>query len=793
MTARRLPAKDLRWTCPGDWIPSKSHSRTTSKVTAGLFGQSLALDAIQMGLAVNAPGYNVFICGIGGARKAETVVHLLEELRLDCPLPQDHLYVHHFAEPLCPQHLTLPTGGGALLAEAMERWVRTLSREIPELLESEQHLARRSKLFRRYRNAEAQLFRRFGTRLQAQGLDLVSLEQKGKSTRDIFFRIGDKPIPPQALDELPKSHRPSAKQKEKLFALREDALTALRVTQRKSRSLALRLLRESQAQDAEVVQEAVESLTLALAEELDADLPLGSWLGDCAMHAVNQPQLFLRGNANQDAEAIGLEVFAVNTIRSGSADACPIVYEQHPNYSKLFGTLERSKMREGMGHIHEAVRPGSLLAADGGFLVLNARDVFKEAEVWRALKRTLQTGLLEIHALESLSPLGITGARPAPIPLDLKVILVGDSSLYEFLHDDDFDFPQIFKVKAEFKDTLPLHKKNVSAFSDCIKERIADEGLLPFSKTGLQALVERAVTDAGRRNRLSARFEVMSDYAREASFYAQRKGKRRVDKAAVEESRIGYRNLHALDHEWHLRDVLEGIYRLDTEGTSIGSLNGLTVVGLGPVSFGRPARVSAVVGAGEENYLNIERDVDLSGPIHNKGVLMLESYMRHRFGRTRTLPYKVSLAFDQSYGPIDGDSASSTEVYALLSALGGFALRQDLAVTGAVDMKGNVMAVGGVNAKIRGFFELCNARGLSGTQGILLPHANVNDLMLDQEIITAVRKRQFHIHSVTHIDEGLKLLTGMTASQVSKAVNTAMDALEKAKESKESKESAGKG
>jgi len=789
MTSRRLPAKDLRWTCPAGWIPSASSSHPTSPVVAGLFGQERAMEAIRLGLAVDAPGYNVFVCGIGGARKAETVLELLEKLRVECPLPQDHIYVHNFAEALRPKHLALHGGGGAELSEAMQRWVRTLSREIPELLESEEHLARRSQLFRRYRRAEAQLFKRLANKLRPQGMELINLENDGVRRKEIFFRFGEQAVAPDALQELPKGVRPTIKQTENLLATREDALTTLHVTQRKSRSLALRLLRESQAQDADVVQEAVESLTLALAEELDADIPLGSWLGDCAQYAVGNPHLFLRGSKAKEGDekdAVNLEVFQINILRSSAEGTCPIVYEQHPNYSKLFGTLERSKMREGMSHIHEAVRAGSLLAAEGGFLVLNARDVFKEAEVWRALKRTLQTGQLEIHALESLSPLGITGARPESVPLNLKVVLVGDSSLYEFLHGDDFDFPQIFKVKAEFEDSLPLNKKNVAAFATCLKERVANEDLLPFQKSGLQAIVERAVTDVGRRSRLSARFEVLSDYAREASYHAKRMGKRSVDRAAVDEARWKYRALHSLDQEWQQRETLEGTYRLDTEGEQIGSLNGLTVVSLGPMSFGRPARISAVAGVGEESILNIERDVDLSGPIHNKGVLMLESYMRWRFGRTRVLPYKISLAFDQSYGPIDGDSASSTEIYATLSALGSIPLRQDLAVTGAVDMKGNVMAIGGANAKIRGFFELCKARGLTGQQGILLPHSNVNDLMLDEEVIAAVKSRQFHIYSIQHVDEGMKLLSGLSSSAVAKAVHQGMDSLEKAKDGKDS-------
>ncbi len=784
---RRLRPSEVSWSCPANWVPGPRSAKPEAAQQGLLFGQERALDSMRLGLAMGGAGFHVFVAGVGGSDRVAKVVELIEKLRLECPLPTDHIFVHNFSDSTRPTHIYLPAGRAPVLAEAMDRWTRTLSREIRQLLDSGTHVERRHALFKRYRQAEERIFRRLARLLQGKGLELVRIEDENGPRRDILSRIGEQLVPVSALSELPKQARPSAKRIAELRRSHEKGQLELRKTQRKARSLGLRLLRESQAMDEGVVQELVENLTLAVAEEVGADEELASWLGDCAQYANTFPQLFLRQERNDDdseeeepsRSPLGLEVFEVNIVRSsGASPACPVVSEQHPSYSNLFGTVERHVLQRGSGHTHLAVRPGALLAADGGFLVLNARDVFREAEVWRALKRTLQTGQLAVHALDALSPLGVSGVRPRPVPLDIKIVLVGDHSLYEQLHSQDYDFSELFKVLAEFEDSVPLTRENVGRLVRTLRQDLEQEGVLALDRSGMQALVERAVGQAGRRNRLSTDLASLTDFAREAGFLAEQDGARRIHRAEVEQARQAFRRMHSSEAEWQLRQVLEGIYQIESDGTLIGSVNALVVVSVGPLSFGRPARVSAVVSAGEESYLNVERDVDLSGPIHNKGVLMLESFMRHRFGQERALPTKVSLAFDQSYGPIDGDSASSTEVYALLSALCALPVRQDVAVTGAVSMKGEVLAVGGVDAKVRGFWELCRARGLTGEQGVMLPEANVDDLMLEPELLADVRAGRFHLWAVGHVDQGIALLTGCSAAEVHKRVVAALSAYE---------------
>lgn len=788
--ARVVRGRELRWTCPASWIPGSPRGRKAIEVDPSerLFGQERALEAIELGLGVRAPGYNVFISGIGGTDKTEVVRQLLAKLQLTCAMPRDHVFLFNFQDPMQPRHLALPPGGGERLREGMESWVSALRSALPKLLRSEDHLARRQALFERYRKAEKQLLQRLDRRMRAVRLGLATVEEESGMRHDIFFRVDGKLLSREQVEALPGKIRPKGAAWKKMREAREKRLPWIDEAMRKSRALGLRLLRESRRLDEAVVHGAVKDLTLALADELEADLPLGSWLGECASFALNNSRLFVRREGNAESEEssednssrLGLEVFEVNIVRSVRDDACPIVHEPHPNYSNLFGTVERTRMQSGPGHVHMAVRPGSILGADGGFMVLDARDILRESQVWRALKRTLQSSSLAVHALENLSPLGVTGARPEAIELDIKVVLVGDNGLYEGLHDEDFDFLHIFKVKAEFDDSLPLAKEHVARLVRCLRGVGSQENLLPFSRTGLQALVERGVRDAGGRGRLSSRLPQLGDYAREASWHAARAGGKQIDRDAVEVARRSFRAQHALDAEWYQRQMEDGIYRIATEGEHIGMVNGLTVVTLGPLGFGRPARVAASVTGGDDSLTSLDREVDLAGHIHNKGLLTVEQYLRARYGAQRSLPTRTSLVFEQNYGPIDGDSASSTELYAVLSAIAEVPIRQDIAVTGAVDLRGGLTAVGGINEKVEGFYDLCVSRGLTGNQGCLIPEVNVADLMLPHHVVEDITAGRFHLFAADNADQALALLTGLPAKELHAKVEARLDALEKA-------------
>ncbi|KAA3612729.1 MAG: ATP-binding protein [Planctomycetota bacterium] len=785
--SRKLRPTELRWNCPAGWVRQATKAADGEDPLPDLIGQERALEALEMGLAVNAPGYNVFVTGLGGEATTGVVGRILAQLPAQNRRLKDHVFVHHFSDPIRPKHLALPPGEGRRFRELALDWRRALRREIPRLLEGKEHQQRQQALMQRYREAEDKLFHRLSKQIRHRGLRLVQVETDEGSHPDIYFNVDSEPVAPEAMGSLPKEKRPPVAKLKAWIRTREEMLTQLRAAQRKSQALGLRLLRESRSLDENRVREAVEDLRQHVAEELQAEGSLAEWLQAGEKFVLANLDLFRRGTAGREEDEDdglesegrqrrpGLEVFEVNVVRTVNGEPSPQVLELHPNYSNLFGTVERRQLNSGPGYYHLSVRPGSLLTADGGTLVLNARDVLKEAEVWRALKRSLQNYRLEVHALDSVSPLGVTGIRPEAISLDVKVVMIGDNALYESLHDSDFDFSRIFKVKAEFDDTLPVNQDFVRRLVRVLRDLGQREALLPFAAGGLQALVERAVRGSGRRNRLTAQLTTLADFAREASYFARKAGKARIDREAVEESRRNFRRQHSLDAEWHYRMVLEEVFQIATEGEKVGTVNGLTVISMGPVNFGRCSPISASVSIGDDSYLSVEREVDLSGPIHTMGVIMLEAFMRARFGQSRTLPIKVVLNFDQSYGPVDGDSASSSEVFALLSAISGVPLKQNVAVTGAVNMRGRILAVGGVNQKIEGFYHLCNQRGLTGNQGVLVPAANLGDLMVDPEVVAAVRQGLFHIWVMENVEQGLQLMSGLKAGVADRAGHYPVD------------------
>ncbi|MBC8327393.1 MAG: AAA family ATPase, partial [Planctomycetes bacterium] len=404
---RELRPSELRWTCPSAWIPKPLKRKGRQDPVSNLIGQERPLEALRMALAVNAPGYNVFLSGIGGAERFDTVRNILDKVRLSCPQLRDHVFVHNFMDPVRPHHLALPAGQGAKLVDGMKHWRLAMRREIPRLLEGEEHQERRQRMLRRYSTAEEQLFRRLARRAKAAGLALVQVEEEDGSRPDIYLRIGEKAVAPEALAELPKEECPSEAALRRLLLAREGLQAQLRKARHKARLLGLRLLREVQSLDEGRVRGVVQGLTVATAEEVGADEVLAAWLGDGAGFALANLHLFRRqgpgeeraedGDEDGSSSKPGLEVYDVNLVRSAEQGRCPTVTELHPNYSNLFGAVERRLLRAGPGYFHMAVRPGSLLAADGGLLILSARDVFKEAEVWRSLKRTLQNRSLEIH------------------------------------------------------------------------------------------------------------------------------------------------------------------------------------------------------------------------------------------------------------------------------------------------------------------------------------------------------------------------------------------------------------
>jgi ATP-dependent Lon protease len=445
----------------------------------------------------------------------------------------------------------------------------------------------------------------------------------------------------------------------------------------------------------------------------------------------------------------------------------PIIIETNPKYKNVFGMVEREFEKGGVWRTDfTKIKAGSLLRADGGYLVINALDALMEPEVWQDLKRTLRTGLIDIQANEPFFGFSSSGLKPEPIEINVKVIMIGDTSLYNLLYFRDDDFKKIFKIRADFDFEMPKTKSGISQYLRFIKMLCDDEHLLPFDVTALAQIIEYGVRLAGRRQKISTRFNIIADIVREAEYWARKSEIKTVTGVQVEKA-LDERVYRIKLVEEKIQEMINnGSILIDTKGAVIGQVNGLSVYNTGEHEFGKPSRITARTSLGRNGVINIEREAELSGPTHNKGIAILTGFFRSKFAQTRPLIVDASVTFEQSYGGVDGDSASSTEIYAILSSLSDIPIRQDMAVTGSVNQKGEIQPIGGVNLKIEGFFDVCKARGLTGTQGVIIPYQNIDDLMLREEIYYIVQKNKFHIYAIKTIDEGIEILTGVKAGKL---------------------------
>lgn len=460
-------------------------------------------------------------------------------------------------------------------------------------------------------------------------------------------------------------------------------------------------------------------------------------------------------------------MYGVNVILAHTEDEkCPVVFETIPSYSNLFGTIHRSyDTRGGWNSDFMDLRGGSLLRADGGFLVMYALDAMSETGVWRTLKRTLNHGKLEIQPVDMFFPFSSAALKPEPIDIHVKVIMIGDREMYELLYDYEDDFKKIFKVRVEFDEEMKWSDEVFRQYGGRLRKLVEDEKLLHFDRSAVASILEHGVRLAGRRGKITTRFFDLADLARESCYAARNDGNKIVTSVHVREALDAKIDRHNL-LETKLREMIEqNLVFIDTTGSRAGQVNGLSVMEIGGYAFGKPVRITASVALGKTGIINIERESNLSGKFHDKGVQIIAGYLRRTFAQDKPLSLAASVCFEQSYSGVDGDSASSTEIYALLSALAELPIRQDLAVTGSVNQQGDVQPIGGVNQKIEGFYDVCKLKGLTGQQGVLIPAENVDDLMLRDEVIAAVAKGLFHIYPIATIEQGIEVLTGVHAGQ----------------------------
>jgi lon-related putative ATP-dependent protease len=762
--ARELTAHDLRWRCPEDWLPADS----TAKIepSQGIIGQARAVRALEFGLSVQSLGFNVFVTGLTGTGRMTAIELHLRPLAGEGEPPDDLLFVFNFSRPEQPRLLRLAAGRGVVLRDRLERLLRDISKALPTMFEGEEFQQRLELALEDLKAKQQEMIKTFERKVREAGFTLVQVQVGSVTRPEILPVVEERPV---TLDKVQSLAEEGKFDKEKATTIEQAHGKLSEELQRVFHEVMV--LREEMVSRAEELRRAtVEPLlkqALSHIARAVKDPRVSEYLDELLKDVLEHLELFgAHDGGGEDGDP--LLRYRVNlVVDNGSTKGRPIIIETEPSYNNLFGTIE-GKLGQNLQSTtsdHMRIRAGSLMRANGGFLVVNAFDAVSEPGVWPALKRALRYRRVVIRPRDILFAISGQALQPEPVELDVKVMMIGDRALYDLLHDADEEFRKIFKVLADFDSEMPSGREQVQEFLALMAKIVRDEKLPHLDRGGMAALVEEAVRLARNRRRISARFSDVADILREAAFLAGGKRKKTVSNEHIHAAVRSRRDRHSLPEEKLTKYMLEDVLVVPTEGAVVGPVNGLTVYDLGYHAFGLPGRVTARVAIGREGVVNIEREANLSGSTYDKAVLILSGYLRGTFASEYPLSMTASIAIEQSYGGIEGDSASSTEVYAILSALSGIPIRQDLAVTGSVDQNGRIQAVGGVNEKIEGFFSLCSQRGLSGTQGVLIPDSNAEDLQLDPEVVAAVEWGGFHIWPVSRIEEGVELLLGAPAGE----------------------------
>ena len=773
-----LPTEKLRWRCDSARIPFATTAQAEPR--EGVVGQERALRALKMGVELSAPGYNMFVCGLAGTSRGGMISRMIEEIQPATKSSLDRCYVHNFKNPDRPRLLALPRGQANPFKKDVQSGIEFLRRRIPQVFEGEPFQRQKGRIVDRFTVREKELMDDFTRRIAREQFALGHMQVGAVALPEIFPVLEGQMVPIEDVTKLVhegKLEAPVAEEIERKYEMFRQEFT---VVYRKT----LTLSRELASELSYLEQEAASVLVDGVIEELKEKYKAPSveeYLEEVRHHLLDNLDPFKEregeeeqqqtpgdgGPKSSPSERDPFRMYGVNVILAhNEADSCPIIFETTPTYANLFGTIQRSyDSRGGWNSDFMDLRAGSILRADGGYLIMYAMDALTEPGVWRTLKRTLNHSRLEIQPLDVFFPFGSSALKPEAIDINIKIVLIGDRNMYELLYEYEEDFRKIFKVRAEFDEEMVMTEEVIHEYGGRLRKLSEAEGLCPFDRAALAAMLEYGVRRAGRRSKVTARFVDIADLARESCYIASELGESPVSAKHVRsaiESKIERHNLV----ETKLREMIqEGTLLIDTAGSRVGQVNGLSVMEIGGYAFGKPVRITASAALGKSGLINIEREANLSGRFHDKGMQIIAGYLRAKFAQDKPLSLAGSICFEQSYSGIDGDSASSTEIYALLSALSGLPLRQDIAVTGSVNQQGDIQCIGGVNQKIEGYFDVCRLRGLTGTQGVIIPSENVEDLMLREDVVEAVAAGRFHIHPVASVEQGIEILTGVRAGQ----------------------------
>ena len=760
--ARELGYKDARNFCPELAFACKSTEELAP--LSGIIGQGRAVKALQFGLRIENKGFNIFVSGMPGTGRKTAVQSFITAIAKDMPVPDDWVYVNNFQDSSEPIALRLPPGKAVELKKEMDKFVSGIAAMLREAFESSEYAQKRSATLKTIELAREEFIQGLEKMTAAAGFKMTQtpigllllpvIEGKTLSEEEISQ------LPPEILKGIDKRREAvQEKVQESLLKVRDLDREAEESLAKLNRQVAAYVLEprllglRNTFKDFPDVLEFIKNVENDILDNVPAIV------------VSEQPQ---QGPMGAQIPADGPKRnYSVNIIVDNSKlKGAPVVIEMNPSYPRLFGTTEKEARFGALFTDYTMIRGGAVHKANGGFIVVPVESLFIDPLTWPVLKQTISNENLEIE--EPAARLGYMvtkSLRPKPIPFHAKVVLVGDPYAYEILFSQDKDFRELFKVKADFDTSMDRTNENVREYAEFVCTVCTKEKLLPVDNTGLAAIVEHSSRMAEDKNKMTTLFSEVANVVREANFYAKKEKaelitRKHINKAL--EEKIFRSNMIQMK----LQEMVEKkVLLIETRGAKVGQVNGLSVLSLGDYEFGMPSKITASIGVGKDGIVNVEREAQMSGPTHTKGVVIIGGYLNDTYAREKPLSLSAKLTFEQSYSGVDGDSASSTELYSILSALSGKPIQQSIAVTGSVNQKGEVQAIGGVNEKIEGYFEVCKLTGLTGDQGVMIPVSNVQNLMLKEEVLDAIKKKKFHLWSVSTINEGIEHLTGVAAGK----------------------------
>ena len=758
-----VPLEKLKKRCN----PNLFECSTTEDLPAyrELIGQDRAMETLKYGLSIRKKGYNIYVSGLTGTGRNSYSYLVAKEFSAKKKAPKDWCYVFNFKKPQFPKTISMDSGQGKMFKRDVEKIIKNIGIEIPKTLSSKEYENNKNLIYTTHQNKAQQVLNELNH--LAKRYSFI-FKQTERGILSIPLKEG-RPMTDEELDSL------SQEEIEELIKTSNELNQKAFDYVKRVKDIENNLIEEIKKLKEKNVLQVLNNHINVFIEKYEDNDKICEYLNDMKEDIVKNYDMFLNKDKKNNLDGFLLQRdkiedfmkrYQVNLFMDNNGKVkAPVIREINPTYHNLFGKMEYVNELGVLKTDHMKIRPGSLHEANGGYIIIQAKDILQSSHAWEGLKRAITTEEIRIENITGLNVISET-LRPEPIPLDIKVVIVGDYYLYQLLFNYDDDFRKLFKIRADFDIEMDKSEENIRKIGSFVAYQCKEEGLKPFDKEALAALIEWSSRKAENQNKLTAKFNELVEIIYEADLWADMKKRDVVTKEDIDIA-IYKKNYRNNTYEEKLMELIkEDIIMTDTEGEKIGEINGLSVIDSGQYIFGRPSKITVNTFLGKEGIINIEREVEQSGSIYDKGVLILGGYLGERYAKDFPLSLTASITFEQSYTGIDGDSASSTELYALLSSLADKPIKQSIAVTGSVNQKGKIQPIGGVNEKIEGFYKTCKLKGLTGNEGVIIPYQNIENLMLEDEVIDAVKLGKFKIFGVKTIDEGIEILTGIKAGKI---------------------------